>query len=108
MKYPNYQAFWKFYVQAHQNDRNRYLHCVGTSLGVIGALAACYLGLIWLFVAGVVIGYGFSWIGHFFAQANRPATFQHPLWSLRGDFKMLALTLTGRWSHELNRLKQIL
>ena len=41
-------------------------------------------------------GYGFAWIGHFFFEHNRPATFQYPLYSLLGDWVMLADTLRGK------------
>ncbi|KAK6904111.1 hypothetical protein L486_03689 [Kwoniella mangroviensis CBS 10435] len=41
----------------------------------------------WL-LGGVVGAYAFAWIGHFFIEKNRPATFKYPIWSLRGDLKM--------------------
>lgn len=36
----------------------------------------------------LVIGYSFAWVGHFFFEQNKPATFIYPLFSLMGDFKM--------------------
>ena len=43
-----------------------------------------------------IFGYGFAWIGHFVFEKNRPATFQHPLYSLRGDFVMFKDVLIGK------------
>ena len=33
-----------------------------------------------------LVGYGFAWIGHFFFEKNKPATFKYPLYSLMADF----------------------
>lgn len=43
-----------------------------------------------------VAGYGFAWIGHFFFEKNRPATFKYPLYSFLGDRVMFRDMLTGR------------
>jgi len=43
-----------------------------------------------------VVGYGFAWVGHFFFEKNRPATFKHPWYSLMGDFVMYKDILTRR------------
>jgi hypothetical protein len=43
-----------------------------------------------------VVGYGPAWIGHFFYEKNRPATFSHPFYSLMGDFRMFADVISGR------------
>jgi hypothetical protein len=45
-----------------------------------------------------------AWIGHFFVEKNKPATFDYPLWSLRGDYKMLRLMLAGKMEAEIERL----
>ena len=39
-------------------------------------------------VIGSIIGYSFAWIGHFFYEKNKPATFTYITYSLVGDFHM--------------------
>eukprot|EP01038_Epipyxis_sp_PR26KG_P009596 gene9596-12924_t len=34
------------------------------------------------------IGYAFAWVGHFYFELNKPATFIYPIYSLAGDFKL--------------------
>ena len=41
-----------------------------------------------------VIAYGFAWVGHFYFEMNRPATFIYPMFSLAGDFKMFSEMIT--------------
>ena len=41
-------------------------------------------------------GYILPWVGHFFVEHNRPATFLHPTFSFLGDFQLLGSLLTGR------------
>lgn len=43
-----------------------------------------------------VFGYGFAWIGHFFFEKNKPATFTYPVYSLMGDWVMFVQILVGR------------
>jgi hypothetical protein len=87
----SFDEFWPHYLAAHQNPLNRALHYAGT-LSAVGAVAAGLITLNPLLVlAAIPIGYGPAWVGHFVFEKNRPATFVHPLWSLRGDFRMLRL-----------------
>ena len=51
-----------------------------------------------------MFGYGFAWVGHFFVEGNRPATFTYPLWSLRGDMLMWWKTVTGTMGAEVERV----
>jgi hypothetical protein len=99
-----FDDFWPHYVHAHRNPINRAFHHVGTT-AVIGtfATAAVTLNPAWLLLAPVV-GYGPAWIGHFVFEKNKPATFQHPLWSVRGDFKMYLLALRGKMADEVERI----
>ncbi|WP_448564318.1 Mpo1-like protein [Thalassotalea ganghwensis] len=87
-RYQNFQAFYPFYLEQHQNKYCRRLHFVG-SLLVLSTLLYVLLTKWWFgLILLPFIGYGFAWIGHFFFEKNKPATFTYPLYSLLGDWVM--------------------
>ncbi len=98
-----FAEFWPFYLREHSQPATRTLHFAGTTLSLALLFAAVALHDGWLVPAAVVCGYAFAWVGHFFVEHNRPATFEYPLWSLAADWKMWALALTGRLAPELRR-----
>jgi hypothetical protein len=101
--FSDYAAFWPFYLSQHTKRATRLMHVAGTSLAllaIVKGIAGLSLG--WLLMAPV-IGYSFAWIAHALIEKNHPATFTYPLWSLRGDFHMLWLWLSGRLQAELAR-----
>jgi hypothetical protein len=95
-RFKSFSEFWPYYLKEHSRPATRALHYLG-SLGAI-ALIAVFIaaGRWWLFPLALIPGYAMAWIGHFFIEKNRPATFTYPLWSFIGDWKMLALMLAGR------------
>ena len=101
-----YEEFWPYYVSEHSEPVTRRLHFVGTAL-VLLSLAAGMVWTWWGFVAAPFFGYGFAWVGHFFFEHNKPATFTYPGWSLRGDFRMFRLMLLGRMGPELERAARL-
>ncbi len=100
-----YADFWPYYLRQHSNRTTRTLHITGTLLTIAAILIAIIFGQWAWLLAALVAGYGFAWIAHVLVEKNRPATFGHPLWSLRGDFDMLWLTLKGRLQSELIKYK---
>ena len=95
-RYTTFKEFYPFYLKEHANSTCRRLHFAGSSivlLLVALAMVTGELALLWLLP---VVGYGFAWVGHFFFEHNRPATFQYPLFSLMGDWVMFRDMLTGR------------
>ncbi|MBM4232533.1 MAG: DUF962 domain-containing protein [Gammaproteobacteria bacterium] len=96
MSFKTFQEFYPFYLGEHANRTSRRLHVVGT----LGAMLQFALAVVqgqprWL-LTGLLTGYALAWIGHYFFEKNTPATFKHPLYSLRGDFRMAREVLTGR------------
>ena len=92
----SFKAFYPYYLKEHRNVTCRRLHFIGSLLVltiIITALLSQKFALLWLLP---VIGYGFAWVGHFFFEKNRPATFKHPFYSLWGDWVMFKDILTGK------------
>lgn len=95
-QFNSFDEFYPYYLSEHADSTCRRLHFIGTTL-VIGILAyAVGKGSWGLLLAVPVAGYTFAWIGHFFFEKNRPATFQHPLYSLWGDFVMYRDMILGK------------
>jgi hypothetical protein len=94
---PNsFRDFYPQYLAEHASRASRRLHITGTSLSLLFALLAVVAGNAWWILAGLVQAYTLAWIGHFFFEHNRPATFRHPLWSFAGDWRMWWDVLRGR------------
>jgi hypothetical protein len=95
-EFASFGDFYPFYLREHSSRVSRRLHVIGTVLAVVIAVAALVTRE-WALLWGVPLaGYAFAWVGHLFFEKNQPATFRHPLYSLRGDFTMLRDMLTGR------------
>jgi hypothetical protein len=97
-RYTRFSEFYPYYLTQHANRMCRRTHFIGSSLA-LGALAQGLVsGNAWWCVAALLGGYGGAWIGHFFYEKNRPASFTQPLFSLRADWVMYWQMLTGQLS----------
>ncbi|MBH85646.1 MAG: hypothetical protein CL604_08860 [Alteromonadaceae bacterium] len=95
-KFNSFAEFYPYYLEEHRDPTCRRLHFVGSAL-VLLVIAVAFISGKWGYLLLLpVIGYGFAWVGHFFFEKNRPATFKHPLYSLLGDWVMFRDMLTGR------------
>ena len=95
-RFASFREVYPFYLDAHSNRTSRRLHFIGSRLAfafVATAVATARPG--WLLVA-LDCGYAFAWVGHFFFEKNRPATFRHPFYSFAGDWVMFRDILVGR------------
>src|SRR6478735_9097486 len=96
MKFERFSDFYLFYLSEHQNKTCRTFHAIGTTL-VILLLGYILMTAQWrLLILLPVFGYGFSWIGHFKFERNKPAAFKYPFYSLASDFVMYAHMITGQ------------
>lgn len=95
--FSSFREFYPFYLDEHRNRTSRRLHVIGSALVlvILGLVISSLLSAWWL-LALPVVGYGFAWVGHFFFEHNKPATFKHPVYSLMGDWVMFKDVLTGK------------
>ena len=95
-RFHSFAEFYPFYLSEHRHSTCRRLHFVGTLLVIACIALAVVMASLWWLAAAPLCGYGFAWVGHFFFEHNRPATFTHPLYSLIGDWAMFKDILIGR------------
>lgn len=95
-KYQSLKEFYPFYLSEHRDPTCRRLHFIGTGL-VIGSFLTFLITWQWIYLAIIpFLGYGFAWVGHFFFEQNKPATFQYPGYSLASDFILFWDLLRGK------------
>lgn len=102
-RYQTFAEFWPFYVREHSKTGTRISHYIGSivALSTLGSLIAT--GHAAWFLLAFVPGYAGAWVGHFFIEKNRPATFKYPLYSFAADWKMNACALRGKMGEEVER-----
>ena len=104
-QFKSFAEFWPHYVAEHSHPATRALHAAGTTASLLCVFALIAKRKWRLLPLALLPGYGAAWIGHFLIEKNRPATFDHPLWSLMGDYKMIGLMAAGKMEAEVERLR---
>ncbi|KTF18312.1 DUF962 domain-containing protein [Pseudoalteromonas sp. H105] len=94
--FTSFEQFYPYYLSEHENKICRRFHFVGSMLVVCLLVFSALSRQFYLLWFIPVIGYGFAWIGHFYYEKNRPATFKHPFYSLWGDWVMFKDMLIGK------------
>lgn len=95
-RFASFADFYPYYLAPHRNRTSRRLHVAGSLLALVAAALTLATGR-WAWLLAVPLaGYLPAWAGHLFFEGNSPATFRHPLYSLRADFTLLLEVLTGR------------
>jgi len=95
-RYRSFGDFYPFYLSEHSNKVSRRLHFTGTSIAVALMITAAITQRWWLIAVALVQGYAFAWVGHYFFERNKPATFKYPAFSLMGDWRLWWEILTGK------------
>ncbi|KAI9143330.1 hypothetical protein BKA69DRAFT_118279 [Paraphysoderma sedebokerense] len=121
-----FKSFYPYYLSEHRNKVCRRLHIVGAcscfSAVVFNSIFSAdlpFLNCLWILSIGttnaffivlyalfkrnpkftglaVLQGYFFAWVGHFFFEKNKPATFKYPIYSFLADWVMWYETITGK------------
>jgi hypothetical protein len=91
-----FEDFYPFYLGEHANRTCRRLHFTGTSIAVVLLCTSVITQRWWLIAVAFLQGYAFAWIGHFFFEHNKPATFKYPWFSLLGDWRLWWDILSGK------------
>ena len=94
----NYNEFYRFYLTEHRNINSRRLHAVGSSLGIYFWAKAIRQRKAKYLAYGLLSCYACAWVGHFFHEHNKPASFKQPLYSFISDWRMLSDIVRGRLS----------
>ena len=87
-RFRTFADFYPFYLSEHTNRVSRRLHFVGTNISIALLVTALVTQTWWLLAAAIVQGYAFAWVGHFFFEHNKPATFKYPGFSFMGDCRL--------------------
>jgi hypothetical protein len=94
--FQSFPEFYQFYLTEHCDRTCRRLHFIGSTLGLICLALFFWTSQWWLIPLGLLCGYGFAWIGHFFFEHNKPAAWKYPFYSFAGDWVMYKDILIGR------------
>lgn len=94
--FKSFRGFYPFYLGEHSNPICRRLHFFSSCLVLLTLIFVLITHRWWGIILMPLFGYGFAWIGHFFFEHNRPATFTHPFYSFMGDWVMFRDILLGR------------
>src|SRR5689334_5664351 len=92
--YKTLKEIYPFYLDEHSNRTCPRLHFVAQALAIVLLSASMVFKMWWLIPVARVQGYAYAWVGHFYSEHNKPATFKYPLLSFRGDWKMWWQMLT--------------
>jgi hypothetical protein len=107
-KYKTFWSFYPYYLTEHSDSKNRVLHFIGTTFLIFALIAGVITGKWFFYLLIPILGYGFAWVGHYFIEKNRPATFTYPLYSLASDFVMFWHILTGQIKNKLKESQNII
>jgi len=100
-----FKEFWKVYVMAHQDQKNRLFHFFATLTSIVLGIAFLVWQKITLLILMPVAAYSLAWFGHLFHEKNKPLTWTYPIYSLIADYKMFLLICLGKMEREVVKVQ---
>ena len=92
----SFDEFYLYYLEQHKNFYNRVMHFIAGCI-FLSFTPFCILNGYFLRIPLVIlVSYAFAWTGHYVFEKNKPATFGHPLYSIRGEFRMFFELLSSK------------
>ena len=95
-KFTSFKDFYPYYLSEHKVKTNKILHIIGSLTGLSFLFYIVYIEKYKFIPISFLFGYTFAWIGHFFFEKNKPATFKYPVYSFIGDWVMLKDIFSGK------------
>ena len=92
----NFKEFYPYYLSQHSKKLTRMLHFLGTLLMfavIVFVLQSGKERFLWYLP---IFGLGISALSHYIFEKNKPTSFQYPVFTLIGDFKMFFELLIGK------------
>ena len=91
-----FKEFYPYYLEQHSKKFTRIFHFIGTLLVLAVLIYVLQSGkerFLWYLP---IFGLGISALSHYIFEKNKPTSFQYPVFTLIGDFKMFFELLIGR------------
>ena len=95
-KFTSFKDFYPYYLSEHKLKINKIMHAMGSLIGPSFLIYILVIEQYKFIPDSFLFGYAFAWIGHFFFEKNKPATFQYPIYSFIGDWVMLKDIFSGK------------
>lgn len=102
-RYKTLAEFWPYYVREHSRPLTRKMHFIGNTNLFFWLTLWLVRRRHKLLVVALISSYALAWIGHFFIERNRPATFKYPIMSAVCDLWMYVKMWRGTMDAEVAR-----
>ncbi|CAB1129847.1 protein of unknown function [Candidatus Hydrogenisulfobacillus filiaventi] len=85
---PDFEAFWRHYLEGHSRTGTRLWHFAGIGLGLLSALLFALTGAWWYLGLAPAAAYSSSILSHLTVEHGRPTSLEHPWWAARAALRL--------------------